>query len=646
MIKIEFSKNSPPLLPIEILRKIYSFKLTIPLLTISLILGMSLMSFTSYRLVRNLILQQLKENAVLHVDERAEKIDQWLDIHTHEVKAMANINTIRSLNWQVIYTLLQAEKKRFSDILSFSVGLPDGSYYHTDIPRGKSQKNIKDREYFQKGMAGLSTISDPFIGRVSKSAVIAITSPIKQTYDPASKTIGIVNIALSGKLVTQVVNSAKYGKNSYAFALNSQGVAIAHPNPVFISTPEKPAPTFLNANNPELAAIAHRMVNRQRGIELIPMDGSYKYIVYTPLKQVNWSVALVIPQENIESQLGTLNLLTSFLGGLIVIVVIAFIAVWRQVQLSEQSEIQVLLLNRQREILEKQAMELKETLNDLQIAQTELIQREKMSSLGRLVAGIAHEINNPISFIYSNIRCAEEYVQDLFLLLKLYQHFYPRPIPEIQSKSDEIELDFLIQDFPNLLASMQSGAERIKQIVLSLRNFSRLDEAEMKDVDIHEGINSTLLILESRFKETNKRPTIKVIQEYDDIPLVQCYAGKMNQVFMNIMSNAIDSIEGLFSNYNREFILTQPQINIKTELTTDRKVIIRIIDNGNGISENIKDQIFEPFFTTKPIGKGLGLGLSISYQIITEIHQGKLEFVSTPGLSTEFSIQIPLHQKT
>ncbi|AFZ57150.1 ATP-binding protein [Anabaena sp. PCC 7938] len=292
-----------------------------------------------------------------------------------------------------------------------------------------------------------------------------------------------------------------------------------------------------------------------------------------------------------------------------------------------------------KEQLEKVLAEVQQEAHQLA---SQLIQSEKMSSLGQLVAGVAHEINNPINFIYGNLTPANEYIQDLLRLLKLYQHHYPHPVKEIEDEAEAIDINFLIKDLPKLLASMGIGAKRITEIVRSLRNFSRLDEAEMKAVNIHEGIDSTLMILENRFKAASNRPAIEVIKNYADLPLVECYTGQLNQVFMNILANAIDALE---ESKIKNFVgLEKLQIQIYTELINDEQVSIRIIDNGVGIPEKLKKLLFDPFFTTKPIGKGTGLGLSISYKIITEQHQGKLQCISSPGNGTEFIITIPLYQ--
>lgn len=265
-----------------------------------------------------------------------------------------------------------------------------------------------------------------------------------------------------------------------------------------------------------------------------------------------------------------------------------------------------------------------------------------MSSLGQLVAGVAHEINNPVNFIYGNLKYAKDYTQCLLNLVHLYEQFYANPVSEIQEYIKKIELDFLVDDLPKILNSMEVGAERISEIVLSLRNFSRLDEAEKKKVDIHQGLDSTLLILQSRFKDSVDRPGIKVVKNYGDLPLVDCYAGQLNPVFMNIISNAIDALDNYDSRRAIAEIHANPNtITITTEVI-ETNCVIRIADNGSGITEAVKERLFDPFFTTKPVGKGTGLGLSISYQIIVEKHGGTLRCISEPEQGTEFWIEIPL----
>ncbi|WP_373528370.1 PAS domain S-box protein [Nostoc sp.] len=317
------------------------------------------------------------------------------------------------------------------------------------------------------------------------------------------------------------------------------------------------------------------------------------------------------------------------------------------------------------------AQQLEAAMLELQQTQAQLIQTEKMSGLGQLVAGVAHEINNPVNFIYGNISHASEYIKDLLYLVELYQQNYCPPIPEIHEQIYAIDLDFIKQDLPKILDSMNMGAERIRQIVLSLRNFSRLDEDGMKAVDIHEGMDSTLLLLQHRLKAKPGCPDIKVIRDYGNLPSIVCHAGQMNQVFMNLLANAIDVLEESFvichtlregvgvasrreapmslvnnteQRTNDQAKMIFPQIRIRTLIQEDY-VIISIADNGLGMTEEVRKRLFDPFFTTKPVGKGTGMGLSISYQIVVKKHSGQIQCISAPGEGAEFVIMIPLQEQ-
>lgn len=371
--------------------------------------------------------------------------------------------------------------------------------------------------------------------------------------------------------------------------------------------------------------------------------------------------------------------------------------------------------------LRAKAEQLKQALTKLQQTQAQLIHNEKMCNLGQLVAGVAHEINNPVNFVCGNLIPASQYVEDLLELLRLYAKYYPQPEPEIQARAEAIDLEFLVEDFPKTLSSMQLGADRIRQIVQSLRSFSRIDESQMTQVDIHKGIDSTLLIINNRLKPKGDNPGIAILKEYGELPPVKGYGGLLNQVFMNLLCNAVDALEdcppklyadtdfeehyhasngiassahptsslencsgtsarriGCVSISDRETlassssatpasacaqerqitpILSQMEspkvIRICTELiegdaldgsTTEPRAVIRIIDNGPGMQEDVRLQIFAPFFTTKPVGKGTGLGLAISYQIVVEKHGGKLQCISAPNQGTEFRIEIPIQQ--
>ena len=316
-----------------------------------------------------------------------------------------------------------------------------------------------------------------------------------------------------------------------------------------------------------------------------------------------------------------------------------FIGVQRDITQSKQA--QEALHNSEAQSRE-QAAQLAAALEELKATHSQLVQSEKMSSLGLLIAGVAHEINNPVSFIHGNLAHLKNYTQDLFHHLELYEHHYPNPVEEIQQEKEDNDLDFLAEDLPRIVSSMSVGIDRICQIVQSLRNFSRHDDSQMKPVNLHEGIDSTLLILNHRLKGNGEKPQIQIVKEYGNLPLVECFAGPINQVFMNILSNAIDALEDAKSKQTGQEMPEIPsQIRICTEVV-GKFVEIKIADNGPGITEEVKQRIFDTFFTTKPIGKGTGMGLSISYQIIVERHKGELYCTSELGNGTEFTIRIPL----
>ncbi|MGD1904034.1 MAG: ATP-binding protein [Geitlerinemataceae cyanobacterium] len=278
-----------------------------------------------------------------------------------------------------------------------------------------------------------------------------------------------------------------------------------------------------------------------------------------------------------------------------------------------------------------------DTTRKLQQAQSQVVHNEKMTSLGQMVAGVAHEINNPVGFIHSNTSHVSEYVKELLEYLQLYRVYYPEPHPEIQERSEEIELDFLQEDLEKTLGSMRMGTNRIRELVSSLRNFSRLDESAIKAVNLHEGIDSTLVILRHRLKATSDRPEIRIVKKYGELPLVECYPSQLNQVFVNLIGNAIDALESATARIEDGML----KVEIYTAVIADQ-AIIRVRDNGSGIPAEVREKIFDPFFTTKPIGKGTGLGLSISHHIVTEKHRGRLVCRSESGYGTEFEIVIPL----
>ncbi len=365
------------------------------------------------------------------------------------------------------------------------------------------------------------------------------------------------------------------------------------------------------------------MVGKHQGIELTQLNGNWYYVAYAPLTEADWSVALAIPRENLESQLGALNLLAAVLSALLAI---ALLGAWRQVQLFEQTQHQLTLLA-------QQADELNQAFAELQQTQLQLVQSEKMSSLGQLVAGIAHEINNPVSFIYGNLPHVSEYVRNLMQLANLYKLALPALPSEIRDFEDEIDLEFIQTDLPQMLASMKAGADRIRKIILSLRNFSRLDEAEKKEADLHEGIDNTLLLLQHQLNGK-----IQIVKNYDTLPPVECYPSQINQVFMNLFDNAIDALSASLQPDKRLEITTR-----LIEESKGLKVRIAVRDNGPGIPDEIRAKIFDPFFTTKPIGKGTGLGLAICYQIVVQVHQGRIWVENPLSGGAEFIVEFPIH---
>jgi two-component system, NtrC family, sensor kinase len=295
-------------------------------------------------------------------------------------------------------------------------------------------------------------------------------------------------------------------------------------------------------------------------------------------------------------------------------------------------------------IANNRAQQLEIALKELRETQSHLIHSEKMSLLGQMVAGVAHEINNPVSFIYGNISYASQYIADLLQLVEIYQKHYPQPKEEVQECIENMDLEFLAEDLPKILGSMKIGADRIREIVLSLRNFSRLDDSSKQPAKLDEGIDNTLLILHNRLRATSEHPEIKVIKNYEKLPLIECYAGQLNQVFMNLLSNAIDALEETWHQNRRSTVDAswQPTICIRTERLNSNCIGIRIADNAAGMTEEVRSRLFDPFFTTKPLGKGTGLGLAISYRIVVEKHGGQLKCNSILGKGTEFAIELPL----
>lgn len=627
----------------------------------SIIVAFGSTSILSYILLRTFLWKSLKASTIHQVQNATYEVDQWLSNLDAQIEILADSPEVRSLDWSIAGPYLQLELQRLPDFFAFSIAKPDGSHANTKLGIVKTH-NIKKRAYFQKAIAGSVVIDDPIIGYTDKIRESHIAEPIwsvppfnrgRITRDQAiirTRSLASLNLAadpyqkpqpigiLTGKVSVDRVRSAikriTENTNSYALALalDSKGLIIAKLDRAILGNDNN----LLKVSNSGLVKVAQAMVNRQEGFELIKISDKWFYVAYSPLKQTNWSLVLLVPREDLERNLLPLDLLALFFIVNLVIVILFSV---KLLQLFEQTHIQT--------------KQLEDAYNTLQKTQVQLIQEAKMSSLGQMVAGIAHEINNPVSFIYGNLGHANQHAQDILHLLQEYQHHYPNPHPQIKEETAAIELDFIMEDLPKLLSSMKGGATRISEIVRSLRGFSRLDESSIKAVDIHEGIDSTLMILQTQLQASHKHTEIQVIKKYRDLPLVECYAGELNQVFMNILINAIDALQEREQKLSAPEIAEYPgMITICTEISSQKlqvkeayvpTITIRIQDNGLGISDAVKSRLFEYFFTTKSIGKGTGLGLSISYQIIVERHHGRLECNSHPGC-TEFIIMIPQYQ--
>lgn len=751
-------------------------------------IAVSVCAYVSYQVVRGLILDNLKQNALLKVQRERDEIDEWLAVRKAEVASLAYSPMVRSLSWDLAEPYLKSEAQRLSEFFVLAMVEANGLVSTTNGSRNET--NVSARKHFQKAMAGELYVSDPLIGKASSVAQVIIAAPIfpLPTTPEASSQPTPIGELFGGLKVTRIVEatqSLKYGEGSYAFTLNSEGRPIVHPDASRMGTVEKPADSFLEASDSTMRRIATGMVDQQTNLELVRLEGQWVYVAYLPMREADWSVALVIPRANLENGLQALNILAVGVG---LLLAIATFAVFRQLLFAEHLRARVAqeaLLNRliqrirasldldeilqttveeigtlldlqrvifawydastktllirreyfnnlpsgigefsfnadlaqslqyqesvslegvgdtsfrldlpaqsylalpvltpselggylisihsqvwqplpaERELLQvvadqlaiaitqshlysqtrEQVKLLDIAITDLKTTQAQLVQSEKMSTVGQMVAGVAHEINNPVNFIYGNLPHASQHVKDLVHLLNLYKEITPNVTPEIQDFEEEIELDFVTQDLAHILSSMRMGAERIRQIVLSLRNFSRLDEGEKKKVDLHEGIDNTLLLLQNRLKNR-----IQVVKDYGNLPLVDCFPGQINQVFMNLLSNAIDALDENYQGQSKKgeldsTILENPRISIRTFRYSEGQVAIAIADNGPGIPPDIQAKIFDPFFTTKPVGKGTGLGLAITYQLLVEGHSGNIQVRPLSEGGTEFLVILPI----
>jgi signal transduction histidine kinase len=580
--------------------------------------------------------------------------------------------------------------------------------YGTDNQGNRAQinarwdyKNLNEPWFTQPISAGKPIWAKIITGNYPTGPYIA-ASASRPIYDAQNRLLGMIATDIHLLKLSDFLRDLQISQSGQVFIVNREGTLIAN------SGTEKPFALInekvqrlqaIDSPNPIIQTLA-KHIQATNGFQSITQDtyfqleiqGKQYFVNATPWRDqygLDWLVVVSVPENAFMAQINanTRTTIALCFGALLVASAIGvFTAHWIThpiLRLNRASKAmasgnldQTVATSRIRELntlsksfnhmagrlselftalehskeeledrVEERTAKLKNALAELQRTQAQVVQSEKMSSLGQLVAGVAHEINNPVNFIHGNLNHVQESIEDLLAFVQLYQQQYPHPSAAIQTAAEDIDLEFLQEDLPKMLASMKLGTDRIRQIVLSLRNFSRMDEAEYKSVDIHEGIDSTLLILQHRLKAKPERPEIQIIKDYDTLPLVQCYAGQLNQVLMNILVNAIDAIEEKNAQQTHHALKNNlSQITIRTSVINATWVEIAIADTGGGMPEEVQQRIFDPFFTTKAVGKGTGMGMSISYQIITEKHSGKLECFSTPEKGTEFVIQIPLKQ--
>lgn len=635
--------------------------------------------FASYQAAQ-IIRQEANQNIDSKTKILANSVFRWEEENVLALRNLSIQPGIVSMDAKRQKRILQKTASIYTDAYALStVGL-DGN----NVARHDQEKlqNYRDRQWFQEAIAGNDIARQTVISRSTGKPGICLAAPIRQesTPQPISSLNrqqlgaiqGVVTLCTHLTTLTEEVGAVRLGQTGFAFLVDEKGQVLAHPD-VKLITGKKltdvskypPVKAVLQSNR-NLSSFVD-----QSGVQWLfqglKLDNGWAVIILQQANEVLqqehkfWQITIMVANVAVLAVGALTWLLATRLIEPITQLTTAATTLSKgelnqRVKIQRRDELGTLAkafnrmagqLHSSFARLEKMNEELQIRLQQLKQAQSQVIQSEKMSSLGQLVAGIAHEINNPINFIYGNLQHTEEYTKNLLELVQLYQQHYADPVLDIKEKAIAIDLEYLLEDLPKVLHSMQVGADRIREIVLSLRNFARLDESEMKVVDIHAGIDSTLLILQHRLRAKPNHLEIEVIQEYGNLPLVQCYPGQLNQVFMNLLANAIDALEESSSGRgksNKEFPPNSHTIHIRTVPTDNNWVAIKIADTGVGMTQDISSQMFDPFFTTKPVGKGTGLGLSISYQIVSEKHKGHLKCFSSPGQGTEFIIEIPVRQ--
>ncbi|MEA5539319.1 ATP-binding protein [Limnoraphis robusta Tam1] len=668
-----------------------SLKFKIPLFVLLVVIPAMLtaIGLTSYR-ASEILRKQAEEDLASQAKSLATRVYQWDKMNILALQNLSQNISLIQPNTQQLRSLLMVIHNSYKDYL-WSAGIAnlEGNFIALSENEKIPSINYSDRQWFHGVIAGNQIIRESIISRRTGEPAVIFSAPIREQNSPTfsenasppGKIIGVIRLGILLNELTEAVGATRVGETGFAILVDQKGQLLAHPNAKLVSGEKL---TDLSSYPP-----VKQLLNNHQGFFYFTDDQGIQWLSYNIRLKNQWGAIVLQQQTEVFSKVRSfwqlaitiaivvtvgMGILTALLAHRLIQPISDLTQAasqvsqgkWhQQVKVRSRDELGILaetfnrmakalkesfsLLTQMNEQLQasearerEKAIALEQSLQKLQQAQTQLIQTEKMSSLGQMVAGVAHEINNPVNFIHGNLVYLRQYTEDLLELIELYKKDESKTSVEILHKIEDIELDFIKKDLNKLLNSMQVGSNRIREIVQSLRTFSRLDESELKLVDIHSGIDSTLMLLKNRLKKTSEHPEIQLSKTYENLPLVYCYPSQINQVFMNILNNAIDAL----SDHPDGNLLTQTHspylIKINTKVKKNNWVAIHISDNGSGISEAIQTKIFDPFFTTKPVGKGTGLGLAISYQIIVKKHGGKLECHSQPGKGTEFIIEIPV----
>jgi two-component system, NtrC family, sensor kinase len=611
----------------------------------------SALAFASYLMVRSIVLEQIKRTVFLEARREADELDYWLLVRLTEVKSIASNPMVHSLDWQVIQPYFDQEVDRIQDFVSLSVGRPDGVYYNSYIGDRPSPGSIADRAYFKAAMAGEANISDPFLSRTLKTNNIAIAAPIWATTYRSKAPIGEVHAQVKIDHLVEISQRLRYGDGSYAFILNRQGEAIIHPNHRLMTTVEMPAPSFRNHADRVLAALTKMMLNGEQDIRLMTIDGTPQYVAYMPLNTAKWSIAVVIPAQNIESQLVSVH---RFGMLMMLLPIVTAIVVWQMLRRSTQLQIQVDRYRIQEDDrqqspirLKQQQKEIKRLRKHLHQTQQYLLNSQAMSNLGKLLSGVAQELTALHRVIEPHIIGSRLQLEPIErLLVKITPlghgdtlHMTPQTQRHVQQAQQSVAT------IQASLQTIQTSTDRLSSLIHAIDRMTHAPHAperhEFKAVNLNSLIQDTIRLLDNRLASQRHRSAITINWQLVDLPMVECHAASINQVLMHLLENAIEGIETRFYQAGQ---VEEPLIRLRSQLLSSGKVLIRITDNGCGITEANQARLFTPFFTNKSAQQGIGLGLFICHNIIKQ-HRGTIRCISIPHRGTDFLIELPIKRR-